>query len=1410
MDSGVNAVSVDQWELCKENVQPLKKGRNFTSLTSALHVDHDEHQRSLLAQRQQFEEELRSYKGDDALSVWTRYINWTEQSYPTGGKESNLEQILHTCVSLFKDDKKYHNDPRYVHAWIKMANNYLDEPSTAFQFMHDKGIGTNLTIFYEAWSWNLEQAGNTKKADAVLSRGLECFAAPIEQLVKYHKDFQTRIIRGTMEGAIESMETNDSAATDERTVLGGLRGRGKHHKVGTQRIGHVKKDPKGLTGLRSREPLAGNQRIAVFYDENAAAPVVPDPTGQWASVPSRAVDSKENVQKPSQWTSHKVPPHGLAMPPPVSRPSVVVHVDDDTDQITAARMPPTMNHPVLSARKPEKKRTTVQYLNAFPTTDDKTKVMYPKHLIYGGVSEMSLEELRAIRYKEKKREQLLIEEQERIQREKDELIKTKEALRLQQEELEKERLMFQHKMQQERLLYEEKLQEQQRKQEELRQQELLQHQSFQEQEQQLQEAQAQQLLQQQLQQKQELLKQQQQEQQRQKLLEQQQQQDRVLEQQRLLEQQQQQDRVLEQQRQQKLCEQQHKIETRQSNSKPNSTNSSLRRDSDSTREFTITKQLIFEDTTNLQAEFKNISVNHASFTTTPSTNCSGMFSTIPQPTHKTPSLTPRSFCTKNTPQSTGITNKTPGSESSMKRSFIQPTPKSQSRSYHDLQHVTPGNARGGIAAPSPTVNTKEALGCVMAMLSKPLDEELFGCVGQNKTFEKEEEMFEVEFANTDGGFSMMETKQDVCSQESLGCRKPFTIYDETTVEDDKENELKTNKQFTVFTDSENKAPICVYEDQDEDLFNKKQLQPHSPEEVKMVEGMEAMTLHLQNRSTSQDCTFAPHGNTNPDFSAMSRMVSTPFNRSEMPLFPVSHIKPSLVNTVNEIPQQDNDVEMEAVVVDKIVEPAACVMSVGGESFDTTEATVNNNSARHLSPIIEENSSDCSNSSQNKTRGSSTAHTSHHQQAISKTETSTIDMNVTRRRGSKSSSSSSTSSVHPDISHQIEEDVNISCKIQETSDTSHFVERAQEVKPDTSVFDASAMDDDYCEEDELDPFSNDVIDALIANLDEPLTSYSGYSHCEDSMPDVRAGITLYLGKYLYSVESKIGEGAFAKVYRAAMLDADDDTDLDGEGSKVILKVQKPACPWEFYICRQIAERIQGLDVKVDVRPSIMNIDSAFVYNNGSILLNEAYYNGTLLNLVNMRNKNIIEVNERLVLYITIEILHIIDQLHRCGIIHGDIKPDNFLIRNSSPTTLQTNSETPSILGERTSGIKLIDMGCSIDMKLFPPGTVFRSRNGTSCFECTEMTTGRPWTYQTDLYGIAGTVHALIFGNYMKVFEESGEWKITGKVKRRYRADWKKFFKTLLNVPNCNEIPSLSELCLELEDVFRENYRNVYSS
>uniref|UniRef100_A0A8C5UJ44 BUB1 mitotic checkpoint serine/threonine kinase n=1 Tax=Malurus cyaneus samueli TaxID=2593467 RepID=A0A8C5UJ44_9PASS len=324
-----------------------------------------------------------------------------------------------------------------------------------------------------------------------------------------------------------------------------------------------------------------------------------------------------------------------------------------------------------------------------------------------------------------------------------------------------------------------------------------------------------------------------------------------------------------------------------------------------------------------------------------------------------------------------------------------------------------------------------------------------------------------------------------------------------------------------------------------------------------------------------------------------------------------------------------------------------------------------------------------------------------------------------------------------------------------------------------------------------PWDKELIGKFLSELPKPLRSYANYFEWKSPLPFIKLKAELSLGSSSFHVDCLVGEGAFAQVYQASILDASNPRN----NQKVIFKVQKPANPWEFYIATQLLERLSP-----SVRHLYIHIYSAHFFPNGSILVGELHNYGTLLNAVNIYKKLPEKVMpQALVIYFAVKILHMVEELHSCKIIHGDIKPDNFILGERF-----LDNDTCDIDG-LCHGLTLIDLGQSIDMKLFPEGTAFTARCETSGFQCVEMLTNRPWNYQTDYFGIAATVYCLLFGTYMRLREDNGVWKPEGNFRRLANAElWKEFFESLLNIPSCHSLPSLGALRQKLKDLFCRSY------
>lgn len=121
------------------------------------------------------------------------------------------------------------------------------------------------------------------------------------------------------------------------------------------------------------------------------------------------------------------------------------------------------------------------------------------------------------------------------------------------------------------------------------------------------------------------------------------------------------------------------------------------------------------------------------------------------------------------------------------------------------------------------------------------------------------------------------------------------------------------------------------------------------------------------------------------------------------------------------------------------------------------------------------------------------------------------------------------------------------------------------------------------------------------------------------------------------------------------------------------------------------------------------------------------------------------------------------------------------------------------GSKVPALQLIDFGCAIDLDWYGEDEAFTYVVKTDNFTCCEMLEGKPWKFQIDLFGIAGTVFVMLFGKYMEVEKRHNEWKPKTKFPRYFnKILWEQFFDTLLNVPNCKTMPNLQHLRSTIEE------------
>ncbi|EGZ23889.1 hypothetical protein PHYSODRAFT_296145 [Phytophthora sojae] len=281
---------------------------------------------------------------------------------------------------------------------------------------------------------------------------------------------------------------------------------------------------------------------------------------------------------------------------------------------------------------------------------------------------------------------------------------------------------------------------------------------------------------------------------------------------------------------------------------------------------------------------------------------------------------------------------------------------------------------------------------------------------------------------------------------------------------------------------------------------------------------------------------------------------------------------------------------------------------------------------------------------------------------------------------------------------------------------------------------------------------------------------------------------------------LGAGSFASVFSAKVIDTARNA-TDNKAIKVrLIKTMASIAPnsrfavqfekerqnlaWEFYITNKVKKKLRIENGISDEKTPLPKLSGLHLFPAGT------------------------SFPEVLAVYYGIRMLRCIELLHGAHVLHGDIKPDNWLMTPGNPSldlpkNLQELHDDEDI---QAGDLYLIDYGRSIDLTLYPDRTVFRGNCHVKGFQSVEMLTQRPWTYQIDTFAFCGTMHCMLFGEYMEVkprrsAKGSTYWEIVKPFKRYWQVDmWKDFFHALLNVRSCSDQPSLNDLRKRLENYF----------
>ncbi|KAL5793747.1 hypothetical protein ACOSP7_002341 [Xanthoceras sorbifolium] len=313
---------------------------------------------------------------------------------------------------------------------------------------------------------------------------------------------------------------------------------------------------------------------------------------------------------------------------------------------------------------------------------------------------------------------------------------------------------------------------------------------------------------------------------------------------------------------------------------------------------------------------------------------------------------------------------------------------------------------------------------------------------------------------------------------------------------------------------------------------------------------------------------------------------------------------------------------------------------------------------------------------------------------------------------------------------------------------------------------------------VNPWSSSTTEDLLKKINAQLMKLDGYHKVISKKVAVPSGHNLSRNKIIelggkkYQIKGCAGQGGFAQVFKAFVNCDPDDV--------VALKIQKPAFPWEFYMYRQLDQRISD-----EERSRYGFAHGIHLYSDCSILVCDYLPQGTLLDAINSYVVISKSMEEVLCIYYTIELLRILESLHNVGIIHGDFKPDNLLIRYARGE-LTTDGFHNCSGPWRDQGLCLVDWGKGIDLHLFPDNIDFEGDCRTSGFRCIQMQEKKPWKFQVDTYGLCVIVHLMLHGTYLKVEKKSSPdggfiYQPNSSFRRYWNVElWKNLFSKLLNI------------------------------